>query len=76
MGKTKKDPRTPISVHVTDEERAQFMAGMAADHMVDLGPWCASIIRKHLSDQPKVMEALQRIEGRLDSLEKAVASRK
>jgi hypothetical protein len=54
-----------ISVHVTDEERSEFMKAMARDHMVDLGPWIATVVRKHIA-------ADQERDRQLDLIEKAV----
>lgn len=64
MGKKK-----PISVHLTDEERQAFEEAMRRDHMVDLGPWIAMVVRKHIAKEQQLTEKLDQIESVISDLQ-------
>jgi hypothetical protein len=57
-----------ISVHLTDEERAAFTEAMAKDHMVDLGPWIAKVVREYIAENAGVPD-FQTVEQRLAYVE-------
>lgn len=57
-----------ISVHVTDEERAAFTEAMLKDHMVDLGPWVAKVVREYIADKADEPD-FQNVEQRLEYVE-------
>jgi hypothetical protein len=73
--KTRMAKKKPISVHVTDEERAQFIAAMTRDHMVDLGPWVAMIVRRYVAGDEETRRQSDIIEAAVLDIQKRMATK-
>lgn len=70
-----KSKKKAISVHLSEEEKALFHEAMLQDHMVDLGPWIAKVVRQYIAEHEEYREQIGVIERTVLDIQKRMATK-
>jgi len=73
--RAQKATKKPVSVHLSDEEKAIFHEAMLQDHMVDLGPWIAKVVRQYIAEHDEYREQISDIERVVKDIQKRMATK-